>query len=168
MDLKIKSNNNDITIPLLEEKLGGVELPYLHVKKGDKTWYIPCFKTTGISEYQQIKFIMYLKYKEAKYGILREWDYMGVAILKDEKLHLTTKLNRDGKTVIINKAEPLLLCRVIKENGQKKYRPVMEVNYGDILWIYRENRFRGTYIVNFTQNETILEKGPFIFQRKNK
>lgn len=168
MDLRIKnSSDNDFIIPLLEEKLGGVELPYLHVKKGGKTWHAPFIKNTDTIElYKSELVIMHLKYKETKYVMLRDLNYIGVAILKDNKLHLTTKLNRNGKTVIINKAEPLILYKVIRENGIKKYTPVMDVNYDDVLYIDREDVYHDVRILNLTQNKLIVKSSPFILKRK--
>lgn len=126
MDLIFKINNNrEGSCRLLTEKLGGVELPYLHVKKGDKTWYIPLVK------------------KNKRYFI-PYYDDIGVITLVDGKIHQSINF-RIGKLIFANKATPLTLG----VNVEGEYHKLIKINYNDVVRISSTGN-RNINFINFT------------------
>lgn len=151
MDLKIKKDNKDYsTTPLLEEKLRGVELPYLHVKKGDKTWYIPVVKNINKSIEHFLKFS--IKYKGEEYKLLQIYeniDDIKVITLVNGEIH-NTSISL-SVNIFFNKAKRLILYGWVRDEETK----LINVNYNDVLVIvYFLSDIKCT-IYNLTTGETV-------------
>lgn len=140
MDLKIKRDNRDITIPLLEEKLRGVELPYLHVKKGDKTWYAPIVKNSSADIMNDV-FNVKLKYKDEKYNLLEEIECDGVklplniGVITSENgfIRKSAEIKEYQENILFNKAKRLSVYGRYLDNLEKT--KLIDLNYDDILLI---------------------------------
>lgn len=152
MDLKIKKDNKDYaTIPLLEEKLGGVELPYLHVKKGDKTWYIPVVKNINksIKRFLNIS----IKYKGEEYILLQGYediDDIKVITLVNGEIH-NSNISYSPANIFFNKAKRLILYGWVRDEETK----LINVNYNDVLVIIYFLSDIECTIYNLTTGETV-------------
>lgn len=140
MDLKIKRDNRNITIPLLEEKLRGVELPYLHVKKKDKTWYAPIVKNSSDDMISDI-FNVKLKYKDEKYNLLEEIEFDGVklplniGVITSENgfIRKSAEIKEYQGTILFNKAKRLSVYG--RDLDDFKKTKLIDLNYDDIFLI---------------------------------
>ena len=152
MDLKIKKDNKDYsTTPLLEEKLRGVELPYLHVKKGDKTWYIPVVKNINKSIKRFLKFS--IKYKGEEYILLQGYkdiDDIKVITLVNGEIH-NSNISYSSANIFFNKAKRLILYGWVRDEETK----LINVNYNDVLVIIYFLSDIECTIYNLTTGETV-------------
>lgn len=149
MQLKIKKDNKDYaTISLLEEKLGGVELPYLHVKKDGKTYYLPMVKNNAPK--WASKKIFKVMYNGEKYSTLNceSIKDIGVITLVDGKIHQSRDF-RMGYIIFFNKAKRLSLYTT-----EENFKKLMDINYDDVITLFYIPRQNG-FIVNLTTGETV-------------
>lgn len=152
MDLKTKNNNKYYsTTLLLEEKLRGVELPYLHVKKGDKTWYIPVVKNINKSIKRFLKFL--IKYKGEEYILLQGYqdiEDIKVITLVNGEIH-NSNISYSSVNIFFNKAKRLILYGWVRDEETK----LINVNYNDVLVIIYFLSDIECTIYNLTTGETV-------------
>lgn len=154
MNLKIKKDNEDYaTIPLLEEKLGGVELPYLHVKKGDKTWYAPIIEKEKIDIPNDLSLIN-VNYKRELYTLL---DYTPIILTwENGRICRDNEIEIYGLTAVFNKAKQCSLYGDFQwKSGTEK---LMEINFGDSLLISSVDQ-DDVEIYNLTTKKLIKNRG---------
>lgn len=157
MKLNIKKGNEICTTPLLSEKLGGVELPYLHVKKGDKTWYAPLFKKTKYMKDEDVLPIVYT-YKGQQYRAIsnvdkiynikddsyEEWGYVGYDI----------NSNMYGKTIIfINSYEKSYSGDLKITYYSSGWGYLMTIGRGDIIKMELKRGYIN--VINFTTGKIV-------------
>ena len=136
-------------MPFINRKIGGVELPYLHVKKGDKTWYIPLVKNIHGSMKRSLRFM----YKDEEYVPLRckRKEEVGVITLVNGKIQQSLNF-KDRLSIFFNKAKRLALY-----NGEGEYhKKLMDINYDDILLMWYPAENSGS-IINLTTGETMRD-----------
>lgn len=152
MDLKIKKDNKDYsTTLLLEEKLRGVEIPYLYVKKGDKTWYIPVVKNINKSIKRFFNFL--IKYKGEEYILLQDYKYIDdikVITFVNGKIH-NSNISDSSVNIFFNKAKRLILYGWVRDEETK----LINVNYNDVLVIIYFLSDIECTIYNLTTGETV-------------
>lgn len=160
MDLKIKNGKGVINVPLLEEKLGGVELPYLHVKKGDKTWYTPFIKNSKEKAINKAFFVK-LKYKDEKYNLLQRLNLDGyepplkIGVITSENgfIRKSVEIKENQGTILFNKAKRLSIYG--RCSGDLEKIKLIDLNYNDILMVVVINEF--AFFLNYNTEEQKYE-----------
>lgn len=141
--------------PYYQRKSGGVSIPYLHVKKDGKTWYMPMIKSNSPEIMSRLKFI----YKGKEYFPLscKHMNDIGVITLVNGEIHQSINF-RPGVTIFFNKAKRLALYgghieMTIGGVYRARYKKLMDVNYDDVIRILcGEDEVN---IVNLTTGEIV-------------
>lgn len=131
MELKFRKNDGrKFSANLLLEKIGGVSLPYLHVKKDGKTYYLPMFKNIHKSQSCSLK-IMYKGEKYSTLSGIESIQQIGVITLVDGKIHQSRDFNV-GYMVFLNKAKRLALY----DGNRGNHKKLMDINYDDVITLF--------------------------------
>lgn len=158
MILKFRKNDGyEFKTSLLPEKIEGVSLPYLHVKKDGKTYYLPMIKSDvpeimGLlfSGRESIRFKFIYKGKEyfslSRNGIKN----MGVITLVNGEIHQSISF-KVGRT-FFNKAKRLALY----DSDGEDHKKLMDINYDDVIYIWHTFSSKPK-IVNLTTGETVTD-----------
>lgn len=158
MKLKFRKNDGyEFGSRLLPEKIEGVSLPYLHVKKDGKTYYLPMIESDApeimgrlFSGREKTRFKFIYKGKEYFPLLCRKMEEIGVITLVNGEIHQS--INFKYRCTFFNKAKQLALY----DGNEEPHKKLMDINYDDVIYLWHTMSSKPK-IVNLTTGETVTD-----------